>query len=347
MRLHNFYPALAKESKSFLKGAGKTTSSVAESISKNITDIAEVGNLRKLMGSAENYSFETVAGDLRRTKFGKISLADFTHQIKAGNIEEAFSRSIRKKLTSSEINILKADVVHRPTQAINVTEGELAKASRRPGGNKLKNVKNAQEFDKIVESDTKMKEWKNKNTNKTVGFLAKTTLAIGGAVTLGILVEQHMKKMSRCTRYVYDPESGLTTTCVINEFTCSAVDTSLKACAPETIKTEVGETIYNDKCTDSKGGCKHCNSAASDPIIEDINIAYRCKTATFLDAFTDMLGNAVEDTLGKASQTIGNASMTLLKHLIKPLLYLAGIVLLFVIIYAVYIKLKSKSNTNV
>lgn len=338
MKLVKFFESLGKESKLFAKGS-KSAVNVSTSISNSLVD-TEFSLMKKLMNNTDNYKVIEKGTNKEVVQFGKMEMSEFTKTMRANKIEKAFKDSIGKNLSADEIKSIKTDIQPSPPARISEVENLMDTANQRYLGKKLEKVDTVEKFDEIVKNNKEVDNWFKSNLNKeSVGFLAKTVVIAGATITLGVLVEQHMKKMALCSRYEYNPNSGLVTICYISQFTCTTQNME-NMCDSNKIKNEIDEDIFNDHCTNPEaGGCIHCNSEGNDPILSNINVAYRCKKPSFLHAFTDMLGNNVSKVLGEISNTTGKIITAILKKLMWPLI----IVIIIFLVVSVLIDYAKKS----
>lgn len=332
MKFGSFFKELSKESKTFAKGIGKNAADVASTIGSQIEK--EFSTLSRFMSDSKNYNVVAKNAERDVVKFGKLEMADFNKALKSGKVEDAFKLSINKKLTETEVKVLKVDVTPRPTAKISKIEDSIEKVSTTKNGKRIKQIETAEEFDKMAAKDSAITKWVKENPGKTVGFLAKTTLVIAGVTTLGVLVEKHMKKMSYCCRYEYNESTGNTKTCIVGKFTChEIINRDVSICDPALIRSDVGDEVFNGATCGNNTGCIVCDSYNNNPHIDDINVVYRCKKASFLDAFVDMLGDGVNRVLDSAGGAAERVLLNLSKNLWKPVALVLLVLLVCVIVY--------------
>lgn len=325
MKYFKFLKKLADEALKYPATTVKDMKVVAKSIADTTPPNS---SLQKLMDTPTNYKSIT-SGAFKETFFGSLSMKKFLDYIKIGKVEDAFKKSINKRLSLVESNALKLEVSRCPAARIYNIEETTATAAKTSLGSKVLKAKDVNELDEIVKNDKKLSNFFTKNKGKTVGYLALTTVA---AVTAGTLIDNHRKKMTRCLRYKYN-DDGSTTVCVVKQQTCTSVGDDEVGCTAA-VYTEDGISIQS--CVNEPSGCINCDSRNDAPEILDPTVVYRCVQATFLDALTDMAGDAANGIFNAITGTMFEMLKIILLYFLLPVGVVAVIIWLFTYLKSKY-----------
>lgn len=316
MKYFNFFKQLAGEAKPYALSVNKQMNAVA----KNIADQMPEPGIKDLMGKGKHYTMKKIPNqDFYRTFFGDIPLTQFNRMLRIGDVYSAFKKSVNKSLNNNEAKSLLTEVVPLPTYKLNILEKRASACKQTGLGKQLDQCKDIRALDELATKNSRLSTWFSGVKGKTLGYAAVTTV---GALTFGALVLEHQRKMSRCLRYQYNAD-GKTKICVVSQHTCATVSNNETTCTD----IELDELKPFSTCSqDQTTGCVRCNSSADDPLIEDPTVAYRCVTASFTEAVTDLIGEGAEKIFDVVSGGVTQILMTILKFVLLPLIVLGIIV---------------------
>lgn len=341
MKFTNFLRTLGVEALPFASTIQKNLPEIADNISKTLADQSDVSLMHQLMKKTEHYSFGT-EGQLSHVRFGSLKMDHFNNLLRQGNVEKAFKNSINKDLNAAEAALLKNEVLALPHAKIYKFDERVTKFKKAPVKSEFDAAKNADDLDKIINSNPKLKKFFDEHLNSqrtSVGTLAKTAVIAGIAITAGALIVQHQKSMSKCLRYEFNESTNTTSICTIQSLTCNSVVTD-NLCSRDTLTADgLDESLLaSTACQGITTPCRSCDTKNGDPVITNPLVSYNCVHASFFDALLDIVGDAAEKVMDTGSSIVGKTSQNLFSFLWKPLLFLAGVILALFVGYRFLMK---------